>query len=182
MTAPVLVLTIGNESRGDDALGPFLLRHLTGWLELSNMASGVELIEEFQLQIENTLDLKGRELVLFIDAGKDTQPPFIFYEAIPQRLDGHTSHAIAPEALLGVYAMVHGEEPPPMFILCIAGKAFELGEPLTHQAVENLQQASDFARGLFERPELNTWRSLAHGYVDETDPVSVGLPEQETIS
>jgi hydrogenase maturation protease len=174
MTAPLLVLTVGNESRGDDALGPLLVRHLTGWLEISSMASsGVELIEEFQLQIENTLDLKGRKLVLFVDAGKDTQSPFTFYEATKKRLEGHTSHAIAPEALLGVYAMIHDEEPPPMFILCIAGSAFELGEPLTHQASENLQQASDFACRLFERPELNAWRSLAHDFAEAIKPVAL---------
>jgi len=160
MGASLLVLAVGNESRGDDALGPLLVRRLAAWLEASNQAAGVELIEEFQLQIENTLDLKGRELVLFVDAGKDTAAPFTFHESVPKRLNGHTSHAVAPETLLGVYAMVHGEQPPPMFILCIAGSAFELGEPLSSQASLNLAQAYAFACQLLEQTEINHWRSL----------------------
>ena len=137
------------------------------------MAGEVELIEEFQLQIENTLDIKGRELVLFVDAGKDTQAPFTFYEAVKKWLEGHTSHAVAPETLLGVYAMVHDEEPPPMFILCVAGTEFELGKPLSSQASENLVQAAEFSCRLFERPELNAWRSLAHGIAKEIKPTAL---------
>ena len=118
------------------------------------------MIEEFQLQIENTLDIKGRDLILFIDAGKDTTEPFTFYQATGKQLEGHTSHALAPETLLGIYAMVHGEEPPPMFILCVAGTEFELGETLSQQASLNLAQAFEFACKLFEQPEFNAWRCL----------------------
>lgn len=160
MIAPFLILTVGNESRGDDGLGPLLARRMALLLEES-MIGEVELVEEFQLQIENTLDLTGRKLVLFIDAGRDTLAPFSFYQAVAQRLDGHTTHAVAPETLLGIYGMVEGEDPPPMFILCVAGSSFELGQPLSKQAAGNLEQAFDFACGLFSNPEQKTWRSLA---------------------
>lgn len=162
---PVLLLAIGNESRGDDALGPLLLRRLGQWLEDKGLTDEVELIEEFQLQIEHTLDLKGRELVLFIDAGKDTPAPYAFYRAAIKRLDGHTTHAVAPETLLGVYAMVHDAAPPPAFILCVAGSAFELGEPLSAGAELNLQQTCDFACRLLERPLLEAWQSQAQDSV-----------------
>jgi hydrogenase maturation protease len=155
--APVLLLAIGNESRGDDGLGPLLLRRLGAWLDAEGLAGKVELIEEFQLQIENTLDLKGRELVLFIDAGKDTPAPYTFYKAVNKRLEGHTTHAVAPETLLGVYAMVHGEEPPPAFILCIRGEQFELGEPLSTLAQQRLDEACEFSCGLLENASLQDW-------------------------
>ncbi len=158
---PVLVLAIGNESRGDDALGPLLLRRLEDSLQLAGASHEVELIEEFQLQIEHTLDLKGRELVLFVDAGKQTQAPFTFYPAAVKRLDGHTTHAVAPETLLGIYAEVHGEAPPPAFILCVSGNAFELGEPLSAGAVVNLAQAFDFCCRLFEQPTQSAWQNVA---------------------
>jgi hydrogenase maturation protease len=159
--APVLLLAIGNESRGDDGLGPLLLRRLGAWLDSEGLAGEVELIEEFQLQIENTLDLKGRELVLFIDAGKDTPSPYTFYQAVNKRLEGHTTHAVAPETLLGVYAMVHGEAPPPAFILCIRGDQFELGEPLSPLAQQRLDEACEFACRLFENANLQNWMYLA---------------------
>ncbi len=171
MTAPYLVLAVGNESRGDDALGPLLLRQLEAWLETTPLAGRVELIEEFQLQVENTLDLQGRELVLFIDAGKGTQAPFSFRQAAAQRMIGHTTHAVAPEMLLGIYDQVHGEAPPPMFILCVAGESFELGEPLTPVAGAHREAAGAFACALFESPGLEAWRSLAeaHAGVIEAD-------------
>lgn len=159
--APVLLLAIGNESRGDDALGPLLLRRLALWLEDQALTDKFELIEEFQLQIEHTLDIKGRELVLFIDAGKDTLAPYSFYEAVKKRLDGHTTHAVAPETLLGVYAMVHDEEPPPAFILCVAGRAFELGDPLSSAADFNLEQAAGFAQRLLATASQPVWQALA---------------------
>lgn len=157
--APVLVLAIGNESRGDDALGPLLIRRIGEWL--GHREEVFELLEEFQLQIEHTLDIKGRELVLFIDAGKNTAAPFTFYQAQGKRLDGHTTHAVAPETLLGIYAEVHGEAPPPAFVLCVAGRHFELGEPLSAGAERCLAQAFDFSRRLLARPVFDSWRSHA---------------------
>jgi len=50
--APVLVLAVGNPSRGDDALGPLAAQRLAA-LELS----GVEVLTDFQLQVEHALDL-----------------------------------------------------------------------------------------------------------------------------
>jgi hypothetical protein len=59
MTAPLLVFAIGNDSRGDDALGPLLLRGLQA--EGNTQA---ELIEDYQLQVEHVTDLHGRSAVL----------------------------------------------------------------------------------------------------------------------
>ena len=150
MPAPLLILAVGNESRGDDALGPLLLRRLEAWLDAQGLAPQVELIEEFQLQVEHTLDIKGRERVLFIDAGHHTPAPFTFSQAIPCQLAGHTSHAVSPETLLGVYVQVHAKSPPPAFILCVAGEQFELGAPLSPQSEQYLQQAFEFACRLFD--------------------------------
>lgn len=158
MSKPILVMAVGNESRGDDALGPLLGRRLENWLEHTGASQRVEVIEEFQLQVENTLDLHGREGVLFVDAGHQTFAPFSFYEARPKRLAGHTTHAVAPETLLGIYADVQHAAAPPAFILCIAGIAFELGEPLSPQAVDYLEHAAAFCRQLFENPDVQVWR------------------------
>ena len=79
--APILVFAVGNESRGDDALGPLLLRELQAWLTETGLADDFELLEEFQLQVEHAMDMKDRRLVLFIDAGLDTPAPYSFYRA-----------------------------------------------------------------------------------------------------
>jgi hydrogenase maturation protease len=160
MPVPILLLAIGNESRGDDALGPLLARRLDDWLETIGMRRQVEVIEDFQLQIEHTLDLVERELVLFVDAGQDTPSPFSFYEARARRLEGHTTHAVAPETLLGIYPVVHDVAPPPAFILCLAGVAFELGEPLSPEAALHLEETFAFCQRLFAAPRQQAWREM----------------------
>lgn len=159
---PILLLAVGNESRGDDALGPWLARRVAAWLEQSGGGASVEaieIIEEFQLQIENALDLPGRELILLVDAGQGTPSPFVFYEAAAAPSDGYTSHAVTPEALLGVFARVHQSMPPPTFVLCLSGVSFELGEPLSGAAARHLEQAVAFCRELFGEPAtLAAWR------------------------
>jgi hydrogenase maturation protease len=161
MPRPILLLAIGNESRGDDALGPLLARRLDDWLESVGMREQVEVIEDFQLQIEHTLDLVERELVLFVDAGQGTPSPFSFYEARARRLEGHTTHAVAPETLLGIYPVVHDVAPPSAYILCVAGMAFELGEPLSAEAVLHLEEAFAFCQRLFATPRQQAWREMA---------------------
>ncbi|HRH15070.1 MAG TPA: homospermidine synthase, partial [Azonexus sp.] len=76
MTAPLVVFAVGNPSRGDDAIGPVICGRLEEWLENEKLADRVELIEDFQLNVEHALDLQSRELALFIDAGENTPAPF----------------------------------------------------------------------------------------------------------
>lgn len=157
MTAPCLVFAIGNESRGDDATGPLLLRELDVWLKENGIFEQVELLEDFQLQIEHAMDMKDRKLVLFIDAGMDTPAPFSFYRAKTSNKPVLYSHALAPEALLKVYEEFYSEEPPDAFILCIRGETFELGEAPTHQASANLAAALTFAKARLQAPETVRW-------------------------
>ncbi|PKO83359.1 MAG: homospermidine synthase [Betaproteobacteria bacterium HGW-Betaproteobacteria-11] len=166
MTKPVLVMAIGNESRGDDALGPLLARRLTAWLDGTECSEAVEVIEEFQLQVEHALDLQGRTLVLFVDAGEGLPAPFRFYEAAPRRPAGHTTHALVPEALLGIYTTVQNASPPPAFVLCIAGMSFELGEPLSPPGQRHLEEAFAFCRQLLQAPAGHAWHEQARAASD----------------
>jgi hydrogenase maturation protease len=134
--APVLVLAVGNPSRGDDALGP----ELAARLEAAALP-GVEVITEFQLQVENALDLEGRERVVFVDAGTGTPGPFELRRATAAADFLHTSHAISPEAVLATYKRVTGQEPPEAWVLCVRGESFELGEGLSNGAAGNLEAA-----------------------------------------
>ena len=134
--APVLVLAVGNPSRGDDALGP----ELAARLEAAALPD-IEVIVEFQLQIENALDLVGRERVIFIDAGTGTPAPFELRRAAPAADFLHTSHALSPEAVLATYERVTGAASPEAWVLCVRGEAFELGEGLSEAAGGHLEAA-----------------------------------------
>jgi len=161
MTAPVVIFAIGNPSRGDDAIGPEICGRLQKWLENEGMADQFELIEDFQLQIEHALDLQGRALALFIDAGINTPAPFIFSQIYPSTAVAHTTHALAPEAVLQVYCHTEGDAPPPAFVLCVSGNAFELGAALSSPAQQNCAEAFLFLQALSKAPLLGNWLRFA---------------------
>jgi hydrogenase maturation protease len=134
--APVLVLAVGNPSRGDDALGPALAERL----EAAGLP-GVEVITDFQLQVEHALDLVGRRLVIFVDAGTGTPAPFDWRPVAPAPGLLHTSHALPPEAVLATYVRLQGEPAPDSCLLCVRGESFNLGEPLSAAGTAHLEAA-----------------------------------------
>ena len=73
---PLLVLAWGNPSRGDDALGPLLAERLLAHAGAPSLVGRVEVLTDFQLQVEHALDLVGRERILFVDAALDLAEPF----------------------------------------------------------------------------------------------------------
>jgi hydrogenase maturation protease len=159
MSAPLVVFAVGNPSRGDDAIGPELCGRLAKWLENENLTDHVDLIEDFQLNIEHALDLQGRELALFIDAGENTPAPFIFGQIYPSTATGHTTHALPPESVLQVYRQMDGKEPPPSFVLCVRGEGFELGAEMTPAALGGIEAAMKLLERLVRKPTLADWRA-----------------------
>lgn len=139
--APVLVFAIGNPSRGDDAVGPLIAERLiaAGW-------PGVEVLVDFQLQVEHALDLEGRERVIFVDACVDTDDDVVERPLVADSGFAHTSHALAPSQVLETYRRVTGREPPPACLLGIRAERFELGEGLSSVA---------------ERASVRAWGRLA---------------------
>ncbi|MER2506621.1 MAG: hydrogenase maturation protease [Azonexus sp.] len=161
MTAPLVVFAVGNPSRGDDAIGPVICGRLEEWLENEKLADRVELIEDFQLNVEHALDLQSRELALFIDAGENTPAPFIFAQIFPSTVPSHTTHALPPQAVLQVYRQMERSDPPPSFVLCVRGEKFELGEPLTAAAENHATLAFELLIGLCRQPMLAKWEAAA---------------------
>jgi hydrogenase maturation protease len=158
---PVVVFAIGNPSRGDDAIGPLLFERLSTWLDEEGLADGFDLFEDFQLQIEHAIDLKGRRLALFIDAGDRTPAPYTFRRIAPTTEVAHTSHALAPEAVLQVYRQIEGEAPPPSFVLCVRGEGFALGEPLGASARNAVNAAFAALQSLCLQPTLSAWTAAS---------------------
>jgi hydrogenase maturation protease len=141
--APTLVLAVGNLSRGDDGLGPLL----AGQVETAGDPE-VEVIVDFQLQVEHALDLVDRERVIFVDAGLGTLPPFEFRRVVAAADFRHTSHSLSPEAVLATFLRVRDEPPPQCWVLCIRGERFELGEGLSREATQYLEAAGHALRAI----------------------------------
>lgn len=148
----VLVLGWGNPSRGDDALGPELVRRLealaperTGWRQHA-------FLTDFQLQPEHALDLAQHDLVLFADASVAAGEPYTFSRVQPERDASFTSHALSPSALLAVHRQLFGGEAPEAYLLALRGEAFELGQALSAPARGRLEAALALAVKLLDAP------------------------------
>jgi hydrogenase maturation protease len=159
MVKPVLLFGYGNLSRGDDALGPLLLEYVESHCDLE----GIEILSDFQLQIEHALDLENRELVLFVDASVSCSSAFDFAILEPARDKSYTTHAMSPSAVLDVYQSIKKQTPPPCFLLSIKGEKFELGEGLSANAQDHLEQACQFSGQLLGHPDRAVWRQQATG-------------------
>lgn len=136
MVVPVVVFAIGNPSRGDDAIGPTMATRLE-----AERLPGVEVIVDFQLQIEHALDLEGRRLAVFVDAAVDLMPPYELRRVQPCRDRSHTSHALSPAAVLETFERCTGQPAPPAWMLAVRGENFELGAGLSAAARENVEAA-----------------------------------------
>ena len=133
---PILVLTWGNPSRGDDALGPLCHDSLVD----CNL-NGVEVLTDFQLQIEHCTDLEKRQLVIFVDASIAAPTPFGYCEITAVKDPSYTSHAVSPQSLLDICQTVNSSEVPECWLMEIRGYEFGLGSPLTSNAKNNLELA-----------------------------------------
>lgn len=154
MTAPLLVFGYGNPSRGDDALGPLLLERLEALSQ-----SHIELLTDFQLQVEHALDLQNRERVLFIDASVSCMTPYAFSRLHAQKDTSFTSHVMSPMAVLHTYRELYGS-PPPTYLLEVRGVSFELGDSLSIEAAANLEAAYDLLQKLCGETILHEWDHL----------------------
>ncbi|MDH5263556.1 MAG: hydrogenase maturation protease [Betaproteobacteria bacterium] len=160
MIAPVAIFGIGNRSRGDDAVGPLLLDRLRRWLESRGLAGGFDLFEEYQLQVENALDLEGRELALFIDARLDGGRPVTLepVAGLDEAAAG-SSHSLPPGAVLNVYRRVTGRTSPPAFALGVRAERFELGEGPSDVARDAMEKAWELLESLAGDPRTQSWRA-----------------------
>jgi hydrogenase maturation protease len=153
MTAPVLVFGYGNPSRGDDALGPEFVHRLAARCADFIARGTLDVLTDFQLQVEHALDLREREQVYFVDATTEaTGPGFAVRPVSAARVVEFTTHALSPEALLHTYTAVVRQPIPEAFVIAIQGTRFALGDAMSADAEEHLTAAlDDFVYRLGER-------------------------------
>jgi hydrogenase maturation protease len=136
MTPPkILVLGYGNPGRQDDGLGPAAASAISrmGWRNLTA-------IDDYQLNIEDALDVATHDIVWFVDAAKTGQAPFSVSDVLPSATTEFTSHLLRPAALLAI-AKTYCHRAPPAFLLAIRGYEFEFVETLSQGGEENLSVA-----------------------------------------
>lgn len=142
-----LILTWGNPSRGDDAVGPLMYEKLST-LRLPD----TEVLTDFQLQIEHAQDLVGRKSVIFIDASVSCTPPCEFIRVHAEADLSYTTHSMSPGGLLSLCESTYGEIPPDAWLLSVKAFLFDLGSPLSRDTEYYMSQAMNM---LLERLHEN---------------------------
>jgi hydrogenase maturation protease len=131
----ILVLGYGNPGRQDDGLGPAVAAGIDslGWPNLTAF-------DNYQLNIEDAMDVAEHDVVWFVDAAKTGPSPFAVHDVQPSPTIEFTSHILRPEALLAIARQCYGGSPK-AFLLAIRGYEFEFVEALTPGAAANLHAA-----------------------------------------
>jgi hydrogenase maturation protease len=143
----VLVLGYGNPGRQDDGLGPAASARIEtlGW-------PNVTAYDNYQLNIEDALDVAEHDVVWFVDAARAGPSPYAVQPLAPAATLEFTSHLVRPEAILAMAHRYYGAAPQ-AFLLGIRGYAFEFVEALTPEAADNLQRAVEMLEAWLRNPQ-----------------------------
>lgn len=117
----LLIICVGNPSRGDDAVGPLVAS------QLQEQAPDLCVIETFQLQPEMVDDLADFEQIVIIDAQANANAALTVQRVLPANDLGWCSHALSPEQLAGLYQTAFKKPAPAMVTVGIKADSFELG-------------------------------------------------------
>jgi hydrogenase maturation protease len=131
----ILVLGYGNPGRQDDGLGPAVAAGIDG-LGWPNITA----YDNYQLNIEDALEVAEHDVVWFVDAAKAGPSPYDVRDLSAASSIEFTSHVVRPEAILAIARQYYGKSPQ-AFLLAIRGYQFEFVEELTAGAVDNLRVA-----------------------------------------
>jgi hydrogenase maturation protease len=141
----VLFIGYGNPGRLDDGLGPALAARVEA-LSLKGMT--VE--ADYQLAVENALDVSRHDIVIFADAAVRGKAPFFFREIHPRSPLSLRSHSVSPEAVL-FFAERLFQSRTKAYVLGIRGYEFNgYNEKLSERAEKNLEEAFQFVAKLVQ--------------------------------
>jgi hydrogenase maturation protease len=133
-----LVIGYGNPLRSDDGIGPYVVDQIAK-LEIPGVTTrtchqlGVELVDDFQ----------AHERVIFIDAGRVTEPYEFRQLEGKDASNGGGSHFMSPAVLHELTKRLFSSIPA--FYLCtVRGKDFNFGEEFSDSAIDAAKQAIRF--------------------------------------
>lgn len=142
----LVILGVGNDSKGDDGLGWAFLDALEDNPEIS-----ARLIHRYQLQPEDAAEIAEARWVVFVDASKEMlEDGFLWESCLPERQPVVHSHWLPPSAVLGLTLEIR-ETYPEAFVMAIYGEQWELGQGLSPGARQRLRDALSFFREWYRK-------------------------------
>lgn len=142
----LLVIGCGNLLRGDDAVGPRLVRAL--WDR--GVPESVRLVDGGTAGLDTAFQMRGAQRVVIVDAARTGAAPGTTYripadevEQLPP-LDGLNTHSFRWDHALAFSAWLLGpQRPADIVVFLIEGSSFEPGDPLTEPVTAAMEQLAD---------------------------------------
>ena len=171
---PVLLIGYGNPGRADDGLGPALAQAIEG-LQLP----GVSTDSDYQLTVEDSVEIGRHPTVIFADADAVGPEPFSFGRLQPRSSLGFSSHGVEPEELLALAnSLFPGERQA--YLLGIRGYDFSpFTLELTERGRANLVLATEFLVDALRAGDLDAAADSLPPAVDPDPADDEAPPGQE---
>ncbi len=142
----LLVVGCGNILRGDDAVGPTLVRHLF----MRGAPDGVRLIDGGTAGMDVAFAMRGAERVVLVDAASTGAAPGTIYRVpaaevaqLPP-LEGLHSHSFRWDHSLAFASWLLGPEcPSDITVFLIEGAGYEPGDPLSPEVESAMHTVLD---------------------------------------
>lgn len=139
MAEKTLFIGIGNDGRGDDALGWKFLEQVSSLLKVYVCTE-----YRYQLQIEDANLVKDFDKILFIDATKKhLQNGFQLEKCQPNSSFSFSTHQIDPGTVMWLCRELYGKIPK-AYTMAIEGKQWALHQGISRFASKNLKKALTF--------------------------------------
>ena len=143
MNQTIHIIGYGNPGRQDDGLGPALIAKLQSQMDEA-LLQQLKWKDDYQLNVEDALDIQSAQYVIFADASINCHEPFEFEKVSKTSNPGLGSHSLSPEQLMQLCETLYGSRPQ-AYTLAIRGYKFDrFEEQLSPHAQENLNEALSF--------------------------------------
>jgi hydrogenase maturation protease len=148
----VLLIGYGNPGRLDDGLGPAIAKEIE-----KLKIEGVSCDSDYQLTVEDAVDINKHDVVIFADADVACPSPFYFKKIEAGNTVSFSSHSITPKSLLALTKQIYGNETR-AFVFGIRGFEFnEFEERLSKNAKCNLTKALEFIVPVLKRKKFKEY-------------------------
>jgi hydrogenase maturation protease len=150
----VVVIGCGNLLRGDDAVGPCLVRLL--W-DQGVPDDGVVLVDGGTAGMDVSFKMRGARKVVIVDAAATGSPPGTIFEVPAEELEdlpaleGLHSHAFRWDHALAFGRWLLGEEyPDDITVFLIEAASVDFGAELSPSVERSMRQVADRVRTIWE--------------------------------
>lgn len=136
-----LIYGIGNLGRSDDGLGIRFISEIENFqlTQKSDWLDSVKLMENYQLNIEDALEISNYDIVLFVDAIKSKKEIKVI-KIEPSNQFEFSTHAMTISSILSLCQGLYHKNPE-CYLLTIPGQEWGISERLSNQAKMDLQRA-----------------------------------------